>query len=124
LPAIISFLVKRRAEGAQLILGVEEAVGVTPEEASIVDVGVRTMQFDVHDEKALHEFVRKHADPEEWSTMEKHDASHAEAGEPVDHIYSDIEWIVENGHAYDAEGIEHTGGETGDSYEEDEEDTE
>jgi hypothetical protein len=43
---------------------------------------------------------------------------------PVDHIYSDIEWIVENGHAYDAEGIEHAGGETGDRDEEDEEDTE
>jgi hypothetical protein len=83
-----------------------------------------TMHFDVHDEKALHEFVRKHADPEEFSAIEKHDASLAEAGEPVDHIYSDIEWIVENGHAYDAEGIEHAGGETGDCDEEDEEDTE
>jgi hypothetical protein len=83
-----------------------------------------TMHFDVHDETALHEFVRKYADPEEFSAMEKLDASHAEAGEPVDHIYSDIEWIVENGRAYDAEGIEHTGGETGDSDEEDEEDAE
>jgi hypothetical protein len=80
-----------------------------------------TMHFDVHDEKALHEFVRKHADPEEFSAMEKHDADEAEAGEPVDHIYSDIEWIVENGHAYDADGIEHTGGETGETDEEDEE---
>jgi hypothetical protein len=43
---------------------------------------------------------------------------------PVDHIYSDSEWIVENGHAYDAEGIEHAGGETGDRDEEEEEDTE
>jgi hypothetical protein len=36
-----------------------------------------------------------------------------------------IEWIVENGHAFDAEGIKHGGGETGDSeeeYEEEEED--
>jgi hypothetical protein len=53
--------------------------------------------------------------------MEKHDASLAEAGEPVDYTYSDIEWIVENGHANDAEGIEHAGGEKGDR---DEEDTE
>jgi hypothetical protein len=78
-----------------------------------------TMHFDVRDEKALHEFVRKHADPEEFSGMEKNDASEAEAGEPVDHIYSDVEWIVENGHAYDAEGIEHNGGETGEIDEED-----
>jgi hypothetical protein len=81
-----------------------------------------TMHFVVHDEKALHEYVRKHADPEEFSTMEKDDAGHAEAGEPVEHVYSDIEWIVENGHAFDAEGIEHSGGETGDSDEEDDED--
>jgi hypothetical protein len=78
-----------------------------------------TMHFDVHDEKALHEFVRKRADSEEFSAMEKSDASEAEAGEPVDHIYSDVEWIVENGHAYDAAGIEHTGGETGEIDEED-----
>jgi hypothetical protein len=78
-----------------------------------------TMHFVVHDEKALHEYVRKHADPEEFSTMERDDASDAEAGEPVEHIYSDIEWIIENGHAFDAEGIEHSGGETGDSDEED-----
>jgi hypothetical protein len=83
-----------------------------------------TMHFEVHDEKALHEFVRKHADPEEFSGMEQLDASEAE-GEPIDHVYSDIEWIVENGHAFDAEGIKHSGGETGDSdeeYEEEEED--
>jgi hypothetical protein len=78
-----------------------------------------TMHFDMHDEKALHEFVRKLADPEEFSTMEKNDASEAEAGELVVHIYSDVEWIVENGHAYDAEGIEHTGGETGEIDEDD-----
>jgi hypothetical protein len=81
------------------------------------------MHFDVHDEKALHEFVRKRADPEEFSAMEKLDASQAE-GEPPDHVYSDIEWIVENGHALDAEGVEHAGGETGDSDDEDEEDAE
>ena len=52
------------------------------------------------------------------------DASHAEAGETVEHIYSDIEWIVENGHAFDAEGIKHSGGETGDSDEYEEEETE
>ena len=82
-----------------------------------------TMQFDVHDEKALHEFVRKHADPEEFAAMEKHDADEAE-GEPVDHVYSDIEWIVEHGHAYEAEGIEHGGGETGEIDEDDEDDDE
>ena len=53
--------------------------------------------------------------------MEQLDASQAE-GEPVDHVYSDIEWVVENGHALDAEGIEHAGGETGDGDEEDEDD--
>ena len=82
-----------------------------------------TIHFEVHDEKALHEFVRKHADPEELSRMEQLDASHA-GEDPVDHVYSDIEWVVENGHAFDAEGIEHDGGETGDSDEEDEEDAE
>src|SRR5689334_24962366 len=80
-----------------------------------------TMQFEVHDEKALHEYVRKHADPEELAAMEKHDADETEAGEQADHVYSDIEWIVENGHVYDAEGIEHAGGETGE-IDEDEED--
>jgi len=83
-----------------------------------------TMHFEVHDEKALHEFVRKHADPEEFSGMEQLDTSEAE-GEQVDHVYSDIEWVVENGHAFDAEGIKHSGGETGDGdeeYEEEEED--
>jgi hypothetical protein len=79
-----------------------------------------TLHFAVHDEKALHEYVRKHADPEEFSAMEKDDASQAEAGEPVEHVYSDIEWIVENGHVFDADGIEHSGGETGDSDDDDE----
>jgi|SRR6185437_9679377 len=82
-----------------------------------------TVHFEVHDEKALHEFVRKHADPEEFSSMEELDASQAE-GEAPDHVYSDIEWIVENGHALAAEGVEHAGGETGDSDDEDEEDGE
>jgi prefoldin subunit 5 len=45
LPAIISFLVKRRPSGAQLILGVEEAVGIADNEARIVNVGVRKNQL-------------------------------------------------------------------------------
>jgi hypothetical protein len=45
LPAIISFLVKKRPEGAQLILGVEEASGVTENDAEIVTVGVRRNQL-------------------------------------------------------------------------------
>ena len=45
-----------------------------------------TMHFEVHDEKAPHEFVRKHADPEESAAMESHDARHAEVGEPVEYI--------------------------------------
>ena len=84
-----------------------------------------TIHFNVHDEKALHDFVRKHAEPEEFSAMERDDASHAkEAGEPVEHVYSDVEWIVENGHVFDAEGVEYGGGETGNSDEEFEEDEE
>jgi hypothetical protein len=82
-----------------------------------------TMHFEVHDEKALHEFVRKHADPEEFAGMEQLDASQAE-GDPVDHVYSDVEWIVENGHAFEADGIEHAGGETGDSDDEEDEEEE
>ncbi|OAE96759.1 hypothetical protein AYJ54_36380 [Bradyrhizobium centrolobii] len=45
LPAIISFLVKKRPKGAQLILGVEEAVGITENDADIVSVGVRKNQL-------------------------------------------------------------------------------
>ncbi len=45
LPAIISFLVKKRPEGAQLILGVEEAIGVSENDAEIVTVGVRRNQL-------------------------------------------------------------------------------
>jgi hypothetical protein len=45
LPAIISFLVKKRPEGAQLILGVEEASGLTENDAEIVTVGVRRNQL-------------------------------------------------------------------------------
>ena len=37
-----------------------------------------TVHFEGHDEKALHEFVRKRADPEEFSAMEKLDASQAQ----------------------------------------------
>jgi hypothetical protein len=82
-----------------------------------------TMHFEVHDEQALHEFVRKHADPEELASMEQLDANQAE-GDPVDHVYSDIEWIVENGHAFEADGLEHTGGETGDNDDEEDEEEE
>ncbi|WP_315705143.1 MULTISPECIES: hypothetical protein [unclassified Bradyrhizobium] len=81
-----------------------------------------TLHFVVHDEKVLHEFVRKHADPEDFSAMEEHDADEAEKGEPVDHVYSDVEWIVENGRVFDAEGIEYSGGETGEIDEADEDD--
>jgi hypothetical protein len=45
LPAIISFLVKRRPSGGQLILGVEEAVGIADNEARIVNLGVRKSQL-------------------------------------------------------------------------------
>lgn len=81
-----------------------------------------TLHFAVHDEKVLHEFVRKHADPEDFSAMEAHDAEVAEDGGPIDHVYSDVEWIVENGCVFDAEGIEYSGGETGEIDEADEDD--
>ncbi|QAU44341.1 hypothetical protein [Bradyrhizobium guangzhouense] len=45
LPAIISFLVKKRPENAQLILGVEDAVGITADDADIVGVGVQKRQL-------------------------------------------------------------------------------
>lgn len=45
LPAIISFLVKKRPENAQLILGVEDAVGITADDANIVGVGVQKRQL-------------------------------------------------------------------------------
>jgi hypothetical protein len=45
LPAIISFLVKRRPSGAQLILGVEQAVGITDNDARIVNVGMSKNQL-------------------------------------------------------------------------------
>jgi hypothetical protein len=60
LPAIISFLVKRRPSGAQLILGVEEAVGVTDNEARIVNVGVSKNQL-LSD--AQFEYVSEHLRP-------------------------------------------------------------
>lgn len=45
LPAIIAFLVKRRPSGAQLILGVEEAVGIKADDARIVNIGERRNQL-------------------------------------------------------------------------------
>ncbi|MBK3664799.1 hypothetical protein JJE66_26675 [Bradyrhizobium diazoefficiens] len=45
LPAIISFLVKKRPENAQLILGVEDAVGITTDDADIIGVGVQKRQL-------------------------------------------------------------------------------
>lgn len=45
LPAIISFLVNKRPRDAQLILGVEEPVGITDKEASIIGVGVAKRQL-------------------------------------------------------------------------------
>lgn len=45
LPAIISFLVKKRPENAQLILGVEDAVGITADDADITSVGVQKRQL-------------------------------------------------------------------------------
>ncbi|MDH2404205.1 hypothetical protein QCM77_30265 [Bradyrhizobium sp. SSUT18] len=45
LPAIIAFLVKRRPSGAQLILGVEEAVGIEADDARIVNIGERRNQL-------------------------------------------------------------------------------
>lgn len=45
LPAIISFLVNKRPEGSQLILGVEEPLGITDRDASIVSVGVGKRQL-------------------------------------------------------------------------------
>jgi len=60
LPAIISFLVKKRPSGAQLILGVEEAVGISDNDAQIVHVGVRKNQLLDPDQ---FEAVRKHLRP-------------------------------------------------------------
>lgn len=45
LPAIISFLVNKRPKDAQLILGVEESVGITEKDAEIIDVGVAKRQL-------------------------------------------------------------------------------
>jgi hypothetical protein len=45
LPAIISFLVNKRPQGAQLILGVEEPVGISEKDAAIIEVGVVKRQL-------------------------------------------------------------------------------
>lgn len=45
LPAIISFLVNRRPRDTQVILAVEELVGITDQDASVVDVGVAKRQL-------------------------------------------------------------------------------
>ncbi|MDG4896483.1 hypothetical protein P9272_23225 [Mesorhizobium sp. WSM4976] len=45
LPAIISFLVKRRPKGAQLVLGTEEAVGIGASDAKIISVGKQKLQL-------------------------------------------------------------------------------
>lgn len=60
LPAIISFLVKRRPPGSQLILGVEEAAGITDNDAQIANVGVRKNQLL---DEAQFEPVRQHLRP-------------------------------------------------------------
>ncbi|SFI62857.1 hypothetical protein [Bradyrhizobium sp. Gha] len=60
LPAIISFLVKRRPSATQLILGVEEAVGITSNDARIQDVGERKNQLLSSKQFAM---VREHLRP-------------------------------------------------------------
>jgi hypothetical protein len=45
LPAIINFLVSGRPQGSQLILGVEDAVGLEGQDAAIVNVGVARNQL-------------------------------------------------------------------------------
>jgi hypothetical protein len=50
LPAIISFLVNKRPRGAQLVLGVEEAVGITQTDAEIIEVGIQKRQLLSDDE--------------------------------------------------------------------------
>lgn len=57
LPAIISFLVNERPKDAQLILGVEEPIGITEDDATIVNVGVTKWQLlrdDQFDSVAQH----------------------------------------------------------------------
>jgi hypothetical protein len=60
LPAIIAFLVKKRPSGAQLILGVEEAVGISNNDAQIMHVGMRKNQLL---DAEQFEAVRKHLRP-------------------------------------------------------------
>ena len=45
LPAIIRFFVEQKPPGAQLIMGVEEAVGLDNTEATIIEVGERKHQL-------------------------------------------------------------------------------
>ena len=61
LPAIIRFLVARRPSGCQLILAVEDAVGLGDEDADILDVGVRRNQLlsdDAYQDVSHH--LRRH----------------------------------------------------------------
>ncbi len=60
LPAIISFLVKTRPVGSQLILAVEDAVGIDVADAAIIDIGENRNQLLVD---AEYEGVAKHLLP-------------------------------------------------------------
>lgn len=60
LPAIISFLVNKRPRNAQLILGVEEAVGITDSDATITKIGESKRQLLSDDQ---YEFVSAHMKP-------------------------------------------------------------
>jgi hypothetical protein len=61
LPAIISFLVKQRPPGSQLILGVEEPAGISKGDADIISVGERRNQLLRDAEfEAVSEHLRPH----------------------------------------------------------------
>lgn len=60
LPAIISFLVNKRPRDAQLILGVEEAVGITDSDATIASIGENKRQLLSDDQ---YEAVSEHMRP-------------------------------------------------------------
>jgi hypothetical protein len=45
LPALIKFLTKERPEGSQLILGVEDPIGLSDQDAKLLEVGVRRNQL-------------------------------------------------------------------------------
>lgn len=45
LPAMIKFLTEKRPEGSQLILGVEDPVGLSQDQAALLEVGVRRNQL-------------------------------------------------------------------------------